>query len=139
MPRHKTEVAVSRIERSWPLVRMGCAVLFVLAVLLVPVECATVVTSVHRAQEILAQEKANAESTQAKLTVMLTARPPRIREAQDLLLARQEALVRASNAALVDKALQQPERVKVTETFESEGATLLKQALMLEKARQIAP
>jgi hypothetical protein len=115
----------------------GFTVLFVIAGLLARGWCAADVNAPH-ALDILVDEQAKAETTQRRLRGLLQG-TPQILDAQVLLDARQQDIVRRINAVIRDPDLLPGHRQKIVDALESENATLRDQAALLRKARQMSP
>jgi sRNA-binding protein len=94
---------------------------------------------VQHALNILAQEKAKAESIQNALADLLKSPSPKVTEARQLLIARQEDITRTINRVNSDQELLKHDRQRIVDTMATESATLRDQVALLVKAGQISP
>jgi hypothetical protein len=118
--------------------RSSFSALAALLVLMIPIGCGTSADpKVRHALNILAQEKAKAESIQSKLADLLKSPSPKITEAHQLLIARQEDIVRIINRVNSDQELLKHDRQWIVDTLATESATLLDQVVLLVKAGQM--
>jgi hypothetical protein len=120
--------------------RSSFSALAALLVLMIPIGCGTSADpKVRHALTILAQEKAKAESIQSKLADLLKSPSPKITEARQLLITRQEDIIRIINRVNSDQELLKHDRQRIVDTLATESATLLDQVVLLVKAGQISP
>jgi hypothetical protein len=120
--------------------RSSFSALAALLVLMIPIGCGTSADpKVRHALTILAQEKAKAESIQSKLADLLKSPSPKIIEARQLLITRQEDIIHIINRVNSDQELSKHDRQRIVDTLATESATLLDQVVLLVKAGQISP
>jgi hypothetical protein len=118
--------------------RSSFSALAALLVLMIPIGCGTSADpKVRHALTILAQEKAKAESIQSKLADLLKSPSPKITEARQLLITRQEDIIRIINRVNSDQELLKHDRQRIVDTLATESATLLDQVVLLVKAGQM--